>query len=215
MNIVDINRRLQQIEAAFASLRSDDLSSASVSVEQRTTHVVTTVDFSGATTEPELRNALELVIANIACLKDHLKEWCKARGETFSGKNKFPGDELIDNNRSVALVHDLWNTQKHGYLEKPRSGTRPRFENVKKVMSLSAGTSAGASAEWSFDPWSGERKVDTSGGGSAVIEVVADVFDESACRIGDLSTICRDAIEAWEGLLISKGVQLPPRQTEG
>ena len=48
-----------------------------------------------------------MLLNNIACLKDHLKSWCKKNNKPFAG------DQLINSNRDVAIIHDLWNLDKH------------------------------------------------------------------------------------------------------
>lgn len=205
MNVAEINRRLGQVHAALEALRTEDLSTVRVTSDRFESTLETTVDFAGAASDATLRNAIESVIANIACIKDYFKAWCGAHGATFTGES------LINSDSNVALVHDLWNTQKHAVLTKPRSHTKPRIVNVQRVLAVSAGTAAGGFAQFSFDPASNAMTVQSGGGGSVALEVTADVVDESDQRIADLSELCRCAIEAWERALETAGVPLPSR----
>src|SRR5216684_78939 len=88
----------------------------------------------GADTATAANRASQLM-ANIACLKDHLKAWCNRNGKPFAG------DTLIDSNRDVAIVHDLWNLDKHAELNRPsRSGLSPRFrEPARSSLVLKVG----------------------------------------------------------------------------
>ena len=67
-------------------------------------------------------NRVSLLLNNIACLKDHLKSWCKKNGKPFTG------DQLMDSNRDAAIIHDLWNLDKHGGpSHDSKSGLSPRL----------------------------------------------------------------------------------------
>jgi hypothetical protein len=108
--------------AALADLSSDDLSVIQPKITMSYGYLYTEVDFNQQSDEIELANAASLLIANIASLKDHLKAWCKKQGVQFQG------DALINGNRAVALIHDLWNIDKHAELNlPPRSGIKPKL----------------------------------------------------------------------------------------
>ena len=111
-----LDRKIQQMHHALGELRSDDVSS--ISVERRSNYMG--IDFSQGTTPSGLANIASGIIANIACLKDHLKVWCHRNGKTHDY------EKLINTNKDVALIHDLWNIDKHGELNRPpRSGVPP------------------------------------------------------------------------------------------
>jgi hypothetical protein len=99
---------IRQMHASLDAIATEDLSGVKPQLETGPTYVSMNVDFNAAT----------LLIANIASLKDHLKAWCKLKGVPFNG------DALINSNNAVALIHDLWNVDKHAELtSKPRSGS--------------------------------------------------------------------------------------------
>ncbi len=112
MNIPQVQRRLQQVYAALGATCSADLSKSKTTTTVSATSITIRLQFSDGRDTLELTNALESVISNIACIKDYFHQWCNANGVAKTG------DALIDANRDVALVHDLWNTQKHGVLKK-------------------------------------------------------------------------------------------------
>ena len=162
------------------------------------------VDFNASSDPIELANTATLLVANIASIKDHLKAWCKAKGLTFQG------DALIDSNKAVALVHDLWNVDKHAELSsKPRSGHTPKLSNVKQALVLTTGTQAGAGVFVSIDPRSGKVTSGSSGGGSAKISLAAEIIDEHGNILGDFTSTCTEAVESWERALLAAGVLLP------
>lgn len=50
---------------------------------------------------------------------------------------KFKGDELIKDNHDVALVHDLWDKDKHARLDRPpRSDINATLVNLKQKLQL-------------------------------------------------------------------------------
>jgi hypothetical protein len=199
-----LDRKLRQMHAALGSLSSDDLSAVEPVVQHDNGRFYTAVDFNAGSDDIALANSVSLLITNIASLKDHLKAWCKQRGIPFDG------EKLIDNNRSVALVHDLWNIDKHATLDRaPRSGVVPRITNLRKVLNVSAGTTAGAFASYSMDPRTGKVTTSASGGGSVKLAVVGSIVDENGANLGDFTQVCVEAADAWSSALKSAGVPLP------
>jgi hypothetical protein len=86
-----LDRKIQQMHHALGELRSDDVSS--ISVERRSNYMG--IDFSQGTTPSGLANIASGIIANIACLKDHLKVWCHRNGKTHDY------EKLINTNREA------------------------------------------------------------------------------------------------------------------
>ncbi len=154
--------------------------------------------------ELELRNAVEQLVANIARLKDHLKEWCEQNGATFEG------ERLINANNAVAIIHDLWNTDKHAKLHRPpRSGHYPRLVNLGTSLSLTAGPNVGGKLVLKMDEFTGKVTTTSSAGGSADIAIVGTIEDENGVLLGTFQEICSEAIAQWETVLIRAGVQIP------
>src|SRR5260221_1547863 len=110
----------------YAALRelqvTEKLSSIKLKTKRFGNQFVTAVDFTEGTDRATAANRISMLVNNIACLKDHLKAWCKKNGKPFTG------DQLIDSNRDVAIIHDLWNLDKHAELNRPsRSVISPRL----------------------------------------------------------------------------------------
>src|SRR4051812_23226095 len=101
MLLEQIDHRIRRMYAAMSEVRTSDLSAARVSSAVVGDRVETVLEFSGGRSQSQLENAVMQLVANIACLKDHLNAWCSSRG--FAP----PGDALINSNRDVALIHDL------------------------------------------------------------------------------------------------------------
>jgi hypothetical protein len=199
-----LNRKLRQMHAALAGLSNNDLSAIQPQIVQTDGHVYATVDFNQNSDEIALANAASLLIANIASLKDHLKAWCKKQGVPFGG------DSLINSNKSVALIHDLWNVDKHAELNSPpRSGFKPKLQNIKTVLAISSGTAAGGGAFFSMDPRTGKVTTGTSGGGAVQLALDAQITDELGNNLGDFAQTCTEAAEAWSSALHLAGVPLP------
>jgi hypothetical protein len=199
-----LDRKIRQMHAALAGLATDDLSTIKLQFGEAGGSYYTKVDFNQDADEIALANAASLLITNIASMKDHLKVWCTRQGVAFHG------DALINSNRAVALIHDLWNIDKHAELNKPpRSGHTPKLHDLRKNLTLSAGTAAGARAFFSMDPRTGKITTGTSGGGAVQLALVAQIIDENGNVLGDFTSICTQAIDEWAKALVAAGVQLP------
>src|ERR1700722_5117049 len=105
---MNIEQKLEQLYAALAEMQvTEKLSSIKPTTERFGNQIVTSIDFTAGTDRATAANRVTLLLNNIACLKDHLKSWCAKNGKPFIG------EQLIDTNRDVAIIHDLWNLDKH------------------------------------------------------------------------------------------------------
>lgn len=185
-----LDRKIRQMHAALAGLATDDLSTIKPQFGEVSGIYYMKVDFNEGTDEIALANTASLLITNIASIKDHLKVWCTRQG--------------------VALIHDLWNIDKHAELNKtPRSGHTPKLHGLRKNLTLSTGTAAGAGAFFSMDPHTGKISVGTSGGGAVQLALAAQIIDENGNVLGDFTSICTQAVDEWAKALSLAGVQLP------
>ena len=200
-----LDLKVRQMHEALDNLRESDLSLLKPERRYTDESFCLSIDFSQGSTEAGLANIASLLVANIACMKDHLKVWCSQNNKAFTGES------LIDSDKNVALIHDLWNTDKHAKLNRPRSGHRPRIEGLSKTLCLSTGANANSSVVFVIDPLTGEMKVQTEGGGSANLQVTGRVVDENGSHLGELAEICEKATAAWEKELIRIGVIVPAR----
>jgi hypothetical protein len=190
--------------AALSGLNSDDISHIQPKIIEGYNYKFVEVDFNQQSDEIELANATSLLINNIASLKDHLKVWCKKQGITFQGEN------LINSNRSVALIHDLWNVDKHAELNKsPRSGINPRLQDIHTALTISSGTEAGGSAFFSMDPCTGKITTKVAGGGSIQLSLNAQITDALGQFVADFTQTCNEAIDAWIQEYKAAGVPVP------
>src|SRR4051812_43588137 len=119
-----LDLKLRRLHESMGQVRSADISPVLINLGVAGGVFYQEIDFSGGATEAALANIVFTTISNIACLKDHLKAWC---GSTV----RFDGDMLIDSNRAVGMIHDLWNVDKHFQLTRPpRSGTQPALRDI-------------------------------------------------------------------------------------
>lgn len=196
-----LDRKIRQMHAALNSIATEDLSRITLQMESGATYVSMKVDFNSHSDPIELANAATLLIANIASLKDHLKVWCRLKGVTFNG------DALINSNNSVALIHDLWTVDKHAELtSNPRSGSVPELRDIRLALVMSAGTEAGSGVFFSMDPFTGKVSTGSSGDGSVKVSLTAQVVNKSGTILGELSSLCTEAVAAWEKEFAAVGV---------
>ena len=201
-----LDRKIRQMHEALGSLAAGDLSSIKPERSLTQNHFYCMIDFSAGKSDAELSNMATLLVANIACLKDHLKVWCQTNNKAFEG------DKIIDSDRCVALVHDLWNIDKHAELTRPpRSGHHPRIRGLRQTLNLITGTTTGSGAMITFDPYTGQMTTRTLGGASVKLVVSGEVVDAGGNLLGDLAEICEKATTAWEQALTQAGVPIPTR----
>ena len=199
-----LNQKLRRMYAALAGLSSDDLSVIQPRITEGFGYCYTEVDFNQHSDEIALANSAFLLVSNIASLKDHLKEWCKKQCVAFQG------DALINGNRAVALIHDLWNIDKHAELNVlPRSGIKPKLQNIRTALTITSGTQAGSEAFFSMDPRTGKITTGATGGGSVQLALVAQIVDEAGNDIADFTQTCGEAIDAWSATFQAAGIPCP------
>ena len=196
-----LDRKIRQMHEALGQLESTDISSVKPEEERTGTRYYCKVDFSGRKSDAELANVATLLFTNIACIKDHLKSWCKSTGTVFEG------DALIDSDINVAIIHDLWNIDKHAELNKPpRSGCIPRINDLHQSLRLSTWKKPHSISPDDMYAQTGLR---LGGSGSATLAISGNVVDENGKRLGEFSDICEKAVESWEKALLKASVPIP------
>jgi hypothetical protein len=121
---MSIDLKIRQMYAALGALVNEDINSVRPKLILDETRIG--VEYRFNQSDEELANAASLLYTNLACLKDHLHHWLTTNGRPHGGV----GDRLIADNKDVAVIHDLWNIDKHGALNDrrnrgPRSGFHP------------------------------------------------------------------------------------------
>jgi len=199
----ELQARIDRMRYALGATRSENLDGLKVDCSVGATSVSFVMDFNQGRSPTELEYSAYALIANIASIKDYLKRWCTQHGKPFLG------DQLIDTNVDVAIVHDLWNTDKHAALNRPpRSGRRPILRELRQVMTLETGTTAGSWAIFTFDPRTGLPSAGTGEGGSATLRIDAQIVDEQGTTVDSLQEVCARSIDSWDGTLRNAGVPL-------
>lgn len=108
MHTSAIEQKLEQLYAALAEMQvTEKLASMRPTTVVSGNRFATTFDFTKIEKPATAANRVSTLVSNIACLKDHLNHWCRNNGKPETG------DQLIDSNRDVAIIHDLWNLDKH------------------------------------------------------------------------------------------------------
>lgn len=198
-----LEEKCDQALAAMGQLAEKDFSKVIVQREESLFRRSVFVSFSGDLTQSELQNSVTILVANIASLKDHLKTWCRQNSSNFDAET------VLNQCHEAALVHDLWNSDKHGGLDRlPRSGITPKVAGLRKALVLSSGTTAGSSAFFTMDPRTGKMEMGgTGGGGSVTHKITGRVVDEHGNHVGELEDICEKALVAWVAAMKSAGVR--------
>jgi hypothetical protein len=204
-----IEQKLEQLYAALAEMQvTEKLSSIKPTTVVSGNRFVTSIDFTTGTNRATAANRVSLLLNNIACLKDHLNAWCRKNGKPETG------DQLIDSNRDVAIIHDLWNLDKHAELtRRSRSGLSPLLQQpAHTVLAFKGG---GSETPMVTIPLFGGGQTQTRGETS--LRITATVADKDGNILGDLEPICLRAVAAWEAEFVKAGLKIvppPERQKE-
>lgn len=199
-----LDRKIRQMHAALSGTKSDNLSSLQVKRGEMATGFYCSINLNEGTTDAQLANIASLLVANIACIKDHLKVWCQKQGTSFEGES------LINSSQPVALVHDLWNVDKHAELNRPpRSGHKPKLVGLRRVLSISSGPQANSGGFFAFNMNTGKVFSGSSNGGAVQLALTTEIIDENNIKLGEFITVCEQAAAAWEQELKKAGVPVP------
>jgi hypothetical protein len=202
LNDMSVEDRLNRLYAALVDMNvTERLSSMRWTPRQVEGRSEVSFDFTKGMDPETATNRVHIVVNNIACLKDHLKRFCEENGKAFAG------DELIANNQDVAIIHDLWNVEKHGKLDRSRSGHYPRLaENARTAITI---RSEGRPASGGVTiPLFGRGSAQVHG--DAALRIVATVVDRDGKKIDDFEPIALRAIAAWEAVFVKVGIKLDP-----
>ncbi|WP_457442413.1 hypothetical protein [Roseateles sp. P5_E4] len=205
---VEMNLKLRQLHAALDEAHIKDLSGLNFKrgeapIPYAEGAEAFYLDVNLGATDAQLANAVDSLLNNIARLKDHLKSVCNSTGAQFEG------DNLINGNRDVAIIHDLWNLGKHAELNSSRSGLFPTLRGLQRVISAISGM-GGAGIEFSFGP-TDVGSIVVPNGATAAVEIFAEVVDQNGQVIDLLMPIAWRAVAAWEVELAKAGIPLPAR----
>jgi len=190
-----IEQKLRQMYAALRGMElTDKLPTITPQVRRIGNQDVRVFDLNQAADGATASNQVSLLLNNIACLKDHLKAWCNKNGRPFTG------EDLINNDQDVAVIHDLWNLDKHAEPNRrSRSGLSPRFQSPP----VAAIVPKGSSFVLDFKMVGGRLLSQ-----QANLRILAIVFDEHGNSLGSLEDIALRAVTAWEAELVRTGVTL-------
>jgi hypothetical protein len=205
-----IEQKLDQLYAALSEMKvTEKLASMKPTTTVSGGRFTTSWDFTKIENPATVANRVSLLVNNIACLKDHLHAWCKKNGKPRTG------DQLIDSNRDVAIIHDLWNLDKHAELNRPsRSGLSPRFQQPAHTTLERKITNTEETLIFAISVFNGGRVQPFEGTNA---KITATVVDGDGNTLGDLDSICLRAVAAWEAEFVKAGLKIvppPERQKE-
>lgn len=195
-----IKLKLQQIHRALGDFSNSSLHKVKHEIKHGPDSHAITVDFDTIRVPAEKANNVSLLLAAIGSLKDNMKVWCE------ENRVPFMGEKILNKHKNAAVIHDLWNIDKHGKLnKKPRSGSIPRIEKPSTVLSITGGTEANSAAVFSMSLTTGEITTSSSGSGKLSIELSAKVFTGTRL-LGELKDIAVSATDAWEKECLRLGI---------
>lgn len=204
--------KVRRAEAALMNIDDAEFRSAMVSADWTGGRI--TIDTSPGESNEDINNLAYMLIANIASLKDHLKEYCKEAGKACEAvdvsdcnKNvKFIGDVLINNNRDVGIIHDLWNSDKHAGNVKSRSKLFPTLHNLSRCIWITDGEEQLVFSWENRGPESPASREQRMRVENATNRISGLIKDNSGNGIGELHEVCCRAFVAWKATIKECGV---------
>ncbi len=205
-----IEQKLAQLYAALSEMKiTEKLASMKPTTAISGGRTITSWDFTKIESPATAANRVSLLLHNIACLKDHLNTWCSKNGKPKTG------DQLIDGNRDVAIIHDLWNLDKHAELNRPsRSGLSPRLQQPAHTTLERKITTTEETLIFAVSLSNGGQLQPVEGTNA---KITATVIDDAGNTLGDLDSISLRAVAAWEAEFVKAGLTIvppPERQKE-
>lgn len=206
MSGTTIEQKLEQLYDALREMQvTEKLASFKPATVVSGNRFSTAFDFTKIEKPATVANRVSLLINNIACLKDHLNAWCRKNGKPETG------DQLINGNRDVAIIHDLWNLDKHSELNRPsRSGLSPRLLQPQTTLEFKI-TTTEETPLLVLSPF-GEGKVLAHEFANA--RITATVVDKDGNTLGELEPICLRAVAAWQAEFVKAGLKIVPSPEE-
>lgn len=195
-----LTQRLNQMHAALGALSQNDLSNFKPKTEITNAFVRTEFHFGSELVD--LQNQASLVIESLGRLKDHFKKWLLENGMT--GKIS---EDVVNKNPSVAIIHDLWNVEKHVELRDPsRSGYEPKLVIHERGLVVGRGNALDSEIRFILDTFTGDFWLEKQG--DACIRLNAEVLDEHGNVLGDFEDICIIAAGVWQAEMRAAGLQI-------
>jgi len=170
---------------------------------------VARIRFDGGRSQAQLKNDAIHAVAALANLRDHLRRLARERG-----RDPDEVDTTIKSSLDLKVLMDLYNAEKHGSETRGPgrwSGLRPRLGEVTKALRFAGGATP---PSFSITMIPGQRTYSNPQvQGDAASVIVADVIDENGNKIGggDLVSMVEAGLTAYEQMLATWGVSLPPR----
>ena len=199
----ELTLRIQRIYEAVDAVVETDISKLKPKIIKDGKRVTIYQNFSGGRSNAEIENNANILIHNVANLKDHLKKWAKN-----NGKDKTKVDDAFNDSQVLRTIQDLSNNDKHGY--PPRdggySGKSPRVDKINTIMQMTASPEKGSFIGLTLNRQGAPKII---GGGSAKVIITGDIFDRDGNKIGELHKTLLKAINDWEEVLREFGVQIP------
>lgn len=201
MNENEIIRRLCLIKVALGDRTKRPMSEAPPLVINSQQWRGVYQDFSGGKTSEQLEIDANTIIAEFMGLRDRVKDWLKTKNRSA---------ETVDNfmkaHKSVSLLHDLGNADKHGLLtRKTFSGINPSLRSVHRVGRFTTQAKEGSMVGMTIGLDGATRML---GDGSSAVVLMGEVVDEYGNKVGELDELFDDALPLWVSFLQSEGLSI-------
>jgi hypothetical protein len=190
MDYNNTKSRLERVYSSINGILEEDMRNC-IKVEHQENHTGKSIkiSFDNNFEEAEAENKINVIIHNLANLKDHLKKKVKD-GQDIENE--------INGSLYLQIVLDLSNQEKHGYplTRIRRSDKDPRITNIRQSLRAYP-NSSNSKISFFIDPHTGIRGTTNN----CIIAINADVVDLRGDRIFDLDELIERAIVAWEVII--------------
>lgn len=216
----DLIFRVERLYAAVAATEEPDLTRLKPKMVIQSGMRGFHQDFAGGLNRAQIANLGEGLIYSIAHFGAHLQKWLQDRAGTRREAQKAAHvvRRVRDGSFELRIMMDLADIDKHAFAaRRSHSGKFPRLENVRRCLQLTTRPVKGSVVAVVFTP---QGIPVPMGDGTAMVVVTGDILDKSGATIGDLHTMAKAAVHAWEVALAEVGIKLegpviPPGEETG
>ena len=107
----------------------------------------------------------------------------------------------------VAIIHDLWNVEKHAVLDRrPKSGYEPRLVIHERGLVVGRCRMSDSAVHFILDTFTGDLWLEKQG--DACIRLNAEILDENGNSLGDFEDICMQAAGIWQAEMRAAGLEI-------
>jgi hypothetical protein len=191
MELGDIKNKIKRVYLSIEKISNNNIErdiNREIIVDGNNTAIKITWEKEGGL---ESLNEIVPIIANLANLKDYIKETY-----TLAGGDKQLIEDEIESSKYLKLIIDLDNREKHCHPQKSRSKEYPYLDEVGKSFTIKGSDKNGGFSTFSVTP---NSQFNTDCNLAVVLR--AKIKNQEGLLICDFDELINGAIKEWECII--------------